>query len=81
MASGKRTVRRLPGRARKTPGRAGLSAEMDDSMVVGGKVKKPGKRGQKPAKIDLKAKLESSRQSARVCRARKKLRYPVLGGV
>lgn len=55
-----------------------LSAEMDDSKVVGGKVKKPGKRGRKPAKIDLKAKLERSRQSARECRARKKLRYQYL---
>ncbi|XP_075757274.1 cAMP-responsive element-binding protein-like 2 isoform X1 [Pelodiscus sinensis] len=51
---------------------------MDDSKVVGGKVKKPGKRGRKPAKIDLKAKLERSRQSARECRARKKLRYQYL---
>uniref|UniRef100_A0ACB8EC78 Uncharacterized protein n=1 Tax=Sphaerodactylus townsendi TaxID=933632 RepID=A0ACB8EC78_9SAUR len=46
---------------------------MDDSKVAGGKEKKPGKRGRKPAKIDLKAKLERSRQSARECRARKKL--------
>uniref|UniRef100_A0A8B9L9W1 cAMP-responsive element-binding protein-like 2 n=1 Tax=Astyanax mexicanus TaxID=7994 RepID=A0A8B9L9W1_ASTMX len=51
---------------------------MDDSKMVGGKVKKPGKRGRKPAKIDLKAKLERSRQSARECRARKKLRYQYL---
>ncbi|KAH0517738.1 cAMP-responsive element-binding protein-like 2 [Microtus ochrogaster] len=51
---------------------------MDDSKVVGGKAKKPGKRGRKPAKIDLKAKLERSRQSARECRARKKLRYQYL---
>uniref|UniRef100_A0A2I3H4K5 cAMP-responsive element-binding protein-like 2 n=1 Tax=Nomascus leucogenys TaxID=61853 RepID=A0A2I3H4K5_NOMLE len=49
-----------------------------DDDVVGGKVKKPGKRGRKPAKIDLKAKLERSRQSARECRARKKLRYQYL---
>ncbi|KAM6384066.1 cAMP-responsive element-binding protein-like 2 isoform 2-T3 [Alca torda] len=56
----------------------GLAAHMDDSKVVGGKVKKPGKRGRKPAKIDLKAKLERSRQSARECRARKKLRYQYL---
>lgn len=46
--------------------------------MSGGKVKKPGKRGRKPAKIDLKAKLERSRQSARECRARKKLRYQYL---
>lgn len=45
---------------------------------MAGKVKKPGKRGRKPAKIDLKAKLERSRQSARECRARKKLRYQYL---
>ncbi|XP_029901942.1 cAMP-responsive element-binding protein-like 2 [Myripristis murdjan] len=51
---------------------------MDDNKMVGGKVKKPGKRGRKPAKIDLKAKLERSRQSARECRARKKLRYQYL---
>lgn len=47
-------------------------------QMVAGKVKKPGKRGRKPAKIDLKAKLERSRQSARECRARKKLRYQYL---
>ncbi|KAL4660301.1 cAMP-responsive element-binding protein-like 2 isoform X1 [Arapaima gigas] len=51
---------------------------MDDVKMVSGKVKKPGKRGRKPAKIDLKAKLERSRQSARECRARKKLRYQYL---
>uniref|UniRef100_A0A3B5Q4D6 cAMP-responsive element-binding protein-like 2 n=1 Tax=Xiphophorus maculatus TaxID=8083 RepID=A0A3B5Q4D6_XIPMA len=51
---------------------------MDDNKMVAGKVKKPGKRGRKPAKIDLKAKLERSRQSARECRARKKLRYQYL---
>ncbi|KAI5610996.1 cAMP-responsive element-binding protein-like 2 [Silurus asotus] len=49
-----------------------------DREMVSGKVKKPGKRGRKPAKIDLKAKLERSRQSARECRARKKLRYQYL---
>lgn len=44
----------------------------------GGGVKKPGKRGRKPSRIDMKAKLERSRQSARECRARKKLRYQYL---
>ncbi|KAI5094192.1 cAMP-responsive element-binding protein-like 2 [Silurus meridionalis] len=53
-------------------------SKMDESKMVSGKVKKPGKRGRKPAKIDLKAKLERSRQSARECRARKKLRYQYL---
>ena len=38
-------------------------------------VKRVGKRGRKPSRIDTKAKLERSRQSARECRARKKLRY------
>lgn len=43
-------------------------------------VKKPSgrKRGRRPSKIDLEAKLERSRQSARECRARKKLRYKYL---
>ncbi|EDO46253.1 predicted protein, partial [Nematostella vectensis] len=36
------------------------------------------KRGRKPSQIDLEAKLERSRQSARECRARKKLRYKCL---
>ncbi|XP_070534170.1 cAMP-responsive element-binding protein-like 2 [Ptychodera flava] len=51
----------------------------DENKVkrVSSKAKKPGtgRRGRKPSKIDQKAKLERSRQSARECRARKKLRY------
>ena len=36
------------------------------------------KRGRKPTQLNLEAKLERSRQSARECRARKKLRYQCL---
>jgi hypothetical protein len=36
------------------------------------------KRGRKPTQMNLEAKLERSRQSARECRARKKIRYQCL---
>ena len=39
---------------------------------------KKRKRGKKSVRVDLNVKLEKSRQSARECRARKKLRYQYL---
>merc|ERR1712004_553775 len=60
-----------------------LSMDQDDipdkdKLSLGGRRSSSGKRGRKPAKVDVKAKLERSRQSARECRARKKLRYQYL---
>ncbi|XP_069700824.1 REPTOR-binding partner [Periplaneta americana] len=57
--------------------------EHEETDEVRGDRKEGGKRGRKPGrkaadKVDMKAKLERSRQSARECRARKKLRYQYL---
>lgn len=48
-----------------------ISPETGDSNSSSGQISKS-------AKVDMKAKLERSRQSARECRARKKLRYQYL---
>ena len=52
---------------------------LDDELNDAQTVRKTGKkRGRKPTQLNLEAKLERSRQSARECRARKKLRYQSL---
>ncbi|XP_065201163.1 REPTOR-binding partner isoform X2 [Planococcus citri] len=53
------------------------------SVELAVEVKESSRRGRKPGKkssekLDIRAKLERSRQSARECRARKKLRYQYL---
>ncbi|CAH0719041.1 unnamed protein product, partial [Brenthis ino] len=62
----------------------GLYGSTGASGAEGGERREGGKRGRRPGrkaqldKQDMKAKLERSRQSARECRARKKLRYQYL---
>lgn len=62
----------------------GLFGSVGASGAEGGERREGGKRGRRPGrkaqldKQDMKAKLERSRQSARECRARKKLRYQYL---
>ncbi|VVC35383.1 Basic-leucine zipper domain [Cinara cedri] len=57
--------------------------EMKESTTTTTPPPVANKRGRKPGKkssdkVDIRAKLERSRQSARECRARKKLRYQYL---
>jgi hypothetical protein len=58
--------------------------DFEESVNMKEETTHTGKRGRKPGrkssteKVDMKAKLERSRQSARECRARKKLRYQYL---
>ena len=53
----------------------GIQFDMNVDSKVKMKGEPRGRRGRKPAKLDSRMKLEKSQQSARECRARKKLRY------
>jgi hypothetical protein len=71
----------LPGFPLRTD--TGFTTHLERRTTEGPHRKESGKRGRKPGrksgdKVDMKAKLERSRQSARECRARKKLRYQYL---
>jgi len=48
---------------------------LDTVQNVSGRPLKGKKRGRKPLNIDAAKRIELSRQNARECRARKKLRY------
>lgn len=61
---------------------ASVSGERQDGTAAASAPPTKSKRGRKPGqrslRTDMKTKLERSRQSARECRARKKLRYQYL---
>ncbi|KAL0879517.1 hypothetical protein ABMA27_003259 [Loxostege sticticalis] len=71
-------------KAKKESLGGGVFGSVGASGAEGGERREGGKRGRRPGrkaqldKQDMKAKLERSRQSARECRARKKLRYQYL---
>ncbi|XP_028406050.1 uncharacterized protein LOC114528583 [Dendronephthya gigantea] len=57
-------------------GKLSIDEEQPEQASPSETPKRTGKkRGRKPTQMNLEAKLERSRQSARECRARKKLRY------
>lgn len=63
------------GRSKGDSNRSSLGEEVPQQPVKSKRGRKPG---QTNLKTDMKSKLERSRQSARECRARKKLRYQYL---
>lgn len=60
------------------PMQASASTTIAENKEVKGKIRKSKSKLSNMQKIDTNAKLERSRQSARECRARKKLRYQYL---